>query len=654
MINIKDLVYKYSELEIWGLPDRWFTIVFEDGEFRANTAQIQYSWYYWEFFRQYPGIPLIKAILCPRYYDTSTHVKMGTFLIWYVYNAAKTMGLVQDIWDISKIFCEIGNDIHNAHCIFLGEYVTTGSVYDLIEIMDEPEIKEAKETYIREVEACNYSEYKVPKLINDVHKIISNVLFNRRDILTNNNVKKLCMMGLLNAGQMNQIIGPWGYVTDINDRPFPYPINTGYLEGLHTTYDILTESRTASVAMLMTKTPLEDSEYFSRRVQIAAMVVLNYVHIEGGCMGYKTIPHLVSSCDEKMLRGKYHMVSGKPVMINRDINHLVGTVIELRSITGCGHSNPQEICSVCLGWVTNIIPPNANLGYFICTRLNNIISQLMLSTKHYLESSQGKLLQLNAHSSKWFKVKTHNPHSVYLQDKYSNKTVSIRVENKYVKLLAQIMHTEVDELPISQLTCIPALSIIQLDDEGNDLGIPDVLTLEVSGTGVSLTNELLEYLKRNSWTVDKNCIEFKLTNWDTSIPVFSSPKKSDNITIFFNTLSGFIDDEKTGNSKISDFKTAGGALSELTRILRDKISTFNFIQVEILVKMLMCDINSPGGYKLPTSSDEYTFKGLPSTILNRSISGAAAYEDQHKVFGSNNKWYNKDVPMAHPFDALLK
>lgn len=652
-----DLVYNYTEEQMWNLPIGNYLVRFDDGEVTMTNKQLYLSWFYWELYRCFPGARLIKDGAINEFYTSSAHRKLGGLLIWHIFREHELTARYS-VHDLTKVFYEIGNVLYNISCTRFSSYVTSVSLYDLVEIFEAPEIVQAKENYNLVCIDSNYNEHLVSEEIKKIYNSVSSVLYKNANYLSHNGIKKLCIEGLVNTGQMLQLIGPRGYVKDIDGIVFPYPIDVGYGEGLTTIYDSITESRSASYANIMTTDPLQQSEWFNRKVQLATTIIMDYDDMgECGCNGYVTIPFLVEPEDYILLKGKYHMVDNLPVLIWDTIDDIVGTVIELRTITGCGHHNVQRVCSICLGWSIHVIPPNTNLGFALATPLCGQISQTIMGTKHLVGSSASMKLDLDSSSSRWVREHPKHPGKLFLTDYALDGNLLLRIDSAYVRNLSQITHIDIAELPATRVTKIPEFGITHTDKSGDLLGPFDKLTLAVSGVGVHLTTEVLKYLKEHGWGSGKGYIEFNLKNWNPNTPVFLIPRKGDDIMTFFNDVKTFIEPEKKTTTKITSCNTRGEAVGGLINILRRRLNKankqeFNIIQVEIFIRaMMMVDFNT-GRFELPHPSQDFHFMGLKQVNRNRSLTSMLAYQDQYSAL-CNINWQVNPQLTEHLLDPIL-
>ena len=652
-----DLIYNYTESMAWQLPEGEHSVQFDDGIIILTKPQIVMSWYYWSLYRCFPGATLISAGAISGYYTSGVHKKLGGLLVWHVF-AEHEFSNKYTVWDISKVFLEVANTIYNVSCTHLAEYVTSASLHDLMELIHEPEIVKAKANYKRVCVESKYLDTVVSPAIKEVHAQVSQVLFKDPSYLPHNGIKKLCLTGLVNRGQMIQLIGPRGYVNDIDGSVFPLPIDGGYGEAMDTLYDSIIESRSASRASLMNTVPLQQSEWFNRKVQLAATVIMEAVPIEGGCTSYVTISHLVDQDDLALLKGKYHMVDNVPVLIWDTIDDIIDTRIQLRTITGCGCHDVQNVCTICLGRSSYTIPPGTNLGYALATPLCAIISQIIMSTKHYEVSSASLELLLTANDAKWVKFNAKSPNKLFLTDFAVTGNVLIRIDSDYVRHISQIMHVDVSELPASRITKIPNFGITHTDKMGNLLGAFDELQLAVSGTGVHLSVEALTYLKDHGWGSGKGYIEFNLRSWNKNLPFLVVPRKGDDIMTFFGDVKSFIEPEKKTDIKITESKTRGDAVGKMIEILRRRLNKgngqeFNIIQVEVFVRAMMMISYSTKQYGLPHPTQEFEFASLKQVIINRSLTSMLAYQQQAAAL-LQTEWQTNPQKTRHLLDPLLR
>ena len=98
---------------------------------------------------------------------------------------------------------------------------------------------------------------------------------------TNNRFIKAYRAKSINENQSNQCIGSRGFVTGLDRTVFRKPIINGFLRGMGSLYEMMTESCTAAKSLNATGTLIQQSEYTSRRIQLLSMIVTGTV--DGDC-----------------------------------------------------------------------------------------------------------------------------------------------------------------------------------------------------------------------------------------------------------------------------------------------------------------------------------------------------------------------------------
>lgn len=663
-IDASVLVYDYSQINIWELKDDWYNVIFEDRTVPMHRNQVIGSWYYWEMYRHYPKIPIKSKAAIIEFYTSSTHAALLGFLIWEIYYAFE-LTLDIDVWELSGLACETSNWISNITGVELVEWTPCGSIYDLVEIIKYPPIVAAKEKYYQIAKECNYNEYVTSEAINDLEKTVLKIMFSNPEVLPHNGIKRMAIMNLVNKNQLFQLIGMRGYAKDINDGVFPYPTEFSYGEGMQDLYTLACESRDGAMAKIMQTEPLQESEYFNRKIQLSTCVITNVIPKKpkhkftvGGCTGFITVPFLVTDGDIRSIKGKYHMVDGKPELIWDNVEELIGKVIQLRSITGCGLTNPQHKCHICVGWITLITPPGINFGYKVSSESGSIVTSKILSTKHLTKSTVSSIIDLDEISKKWVSIKPNRPGYIFLNTNKIKHKIKFKISVEYARLLNQIQHISIKELTPENISKIPILQLGLVDEDDNLInGVYDAIRLELSGVGVSMSLELLSHLKETGWVVDKNFIEFNLSNWNSNLPLFVTPSKGENVMNYFNEIKSFLEGKEDGKlARITNCRSRAAALNEFITIMKRGMggdSSYNLTHLEIVIAGLMIkDNDDSSDYSMPIVGDNIRFSDVKKVIHNRTLGGMLALEKQ-STFLKNLNFLDPNPQVSHVMSELL-
>ena len=441
----------YSTDQLWEMLTGKFTLCFDDGEIETDYKDTVYSSYMWDVHRKvmrgelglkraYPDVPIfmshhVQHVLNGKQLGSGTHLKLLGNVIWSIYDwlcheydEEEKLTLRYRLAELSY---QITNQAYNDLQERLEEFVTSLDIVDFIAAGENPMVVEA----YQKIEPT-------PKAINDVYSAISTSLA-KSPLNDSNPLAKLFRAGLASEKQVQQCLGPRGYITDIDSVIFPRPVLYGYLDGIYAFHDSAIESRSAAKSLMFSKDQLQATEYFSRRLQLVSMAVKNLHHCD--CGSKKFLDWHVRGLEErdgeityggdlKHLAGKVYMDDdGKLKIIKAGDKHLIGRKIKLRSVMGCRHPDPYGVCSTCFGQLSEVIPPKSNLGHMCSTYMSQQSSQGVLSTKHLDGSSTVEAIELSDSDRLLLKV-APDGNSYMLADVLRNKKVKPPTSPTFTKL----------------------------------------------------------------------------------------------------------------------------------------------------------------------------------------------------------------------------
>ena len=206
--------------------------------------------------------------------------------------------------------------------------------------------------------------------------------------------------GLANSFKASEAINPRQFKEarlSIGTKPngsggiYPFIIDKSFTNGgVNDPLSYFIESSTARAAQIMSKTNVGDSGDFARLLGLNNMDTILNLDRNYECMSQHFMQYTIKS--EKhlnMIKNRYyrHNPRGMQYLIepkkNRD---LIGQTIYLRSPMTCAsRSSGIGICKCCYGdlYWTNI---NINVGKIAAEILSSILTQILLSAKHLLET----------------------------------------------------------------------------------------------------------------------------------------------------------------------------------------------------------------------------------------------------------------------------
>ena len=532
-IQARSLLAQTTE-QLWqSLPPlRRFILVFDDGkELEVNWKETVYSSYGWDFHRQYPNTPLkashhLRGVMGKKRYEPKTILKFLGNIVWDVRDAYPEGGRqLQEL--MARASYVKSNEIYNVFTIQTEADVGSIDILDFCQVLDSPIIAEANDT-------VEPTEESIERCYNTIMKALS-----EDPILYNNPLAKAGRSGIVNKGQLLQCLGPRGFLTDTDSTQYRTPILRGYADGLRLFYDSLIESRSAAKALIFSKKPLQDAEYFSRRLQLMDQIVRN-LHIDDCGSKEYLVWHVqgpkydekgkeIFSGDLPRLAGKYYLdeETGKLKEIYTSDKHLEGKKLKLRTVLECCHPDPYGVCSTCFGGLSLTVPENSNIGHMCCTSMTQKSSQNVLSTKHLDTSAAVEPVRISPGDRKYLAPSSDG--TSYLIEKNLKGKLWLVVNAKQAANITDIMEVRnVEDLNISRVSQLTELGLIV--DNGKireELGIPVGLERRMA----SMSYALLQHIKQKGFTADENGnYVIDMEGWNRDEVILSLPLRHYNMS----------------------------------------------------------------------------------------------------------------------------
>ncbi len=642
--------------ELWALPEERHRLIFDDGELVTHTRATITSVYLWYPIHDRPDIPLLQAYhLGDQRFTSKLMLKLINRVIWAIHTQDNEA--TDPEW-LAELAFETVNRFYNDFTVHLSAYVATLSMFDILEVMEHPEIQQAN----AEVEPTEYSIEKVcyqriKDTLNDPNALIGNPLV------------EAVKSGTLKMDQVLQCIGPRGYMTDINSDIFPDPITKGYVEGIDKLYDAMIESRSGSKSLLYNKELLRGTEYFNRKTQLIAQYVQRLHNEDCGTSHLIDFPVMETSFSQ--LKGKYYLgEEGRLTVFQGTETHLIGKTIRLRSVLGCMHPDPQGVCAVCYGRLSFSVPRGTNLGQVSAVSMGDKITSSVLSTKHLDSTSRVEKFVLAAKEKKYIRY-GKEPETLYLKKDYHNAKKWITVLREEVKNLADVlMLPSLDSYPTTNAS---ELSKLQISVDRGQQGIEqEVLDVALYNRKSSFSRALLEHIRRVRWTNDAaGNVIIDISGFDVEKPFLTLPFKHVNMFEVMTRIQTFLhsgseqDNKKLGKAAakgqpkpkrtkrnyLKNYQDPGEALVVFFNMLNEKLS-INITHCEILVYAMMVRSSTQRDYRLPVPGLSGSFEKYNTLMMNRSLAAAMAFEKQDRPLVSASSFiYTKRN--SHPYDLLL-
>lgn len=647
-IHARDLL-NYSYEEMWSLPDERFTLIFDDGELITNTRRTIFSYYHWEVNRRYPRTPLL--IRHHMGNGPLTPETMLDILSYYARDVHNAYGGEYDSEELWKLFYEVSNTIYNDFTERCEEYVTSSDILDYLEIFEHPVVQEV-----------NANVRPTQKSLDETYERLTEVM-KTDESLKDNPVIIAVRSKLVKLDQVNQIVGPRGYMTDVDSNIFETPILSGYFEGITSLHDSMIESRSAAKALTFTKKPLRQVEYFNRKMQLSSTNVHDLIMGDCGTPYYLSIPvdkHLL----DKSLEGKYYYDdNNKLVAIRSKDTHLIGKTLRIRSPLYCGYRGAASVCSCCFGEIAYSIPRDTNLGHVSSTEMCHEGSQLVMSVKHYDGSSKVVDVDISEADSRYIKpgervstlalnpkLKEHKP---YLMMVPNGK--GIEGAEGLTNLTPGV---NVEMMSVQRTTSFRDVIFGVTDSEG--FTTEEYVTVSVGTRYGSLSRDFLRYIQKVGYTItDTGMYRVELDQWNFDLDAFILPMRHLNMLDAMSEIEVFIrsprdpsTDKRVGNTKkLIDYTNLDEALLDLNELVSAKLSV-NIAHLEVIMLSLLRSGSDPHDYRIPDINEPAVFESHSTLMEMRSLGAAMAYERQPQIFENVDSYLITNRP-KHILDAMI-
>lgn len=648
---------------LWALPQQRHVVVFDDGQsVTTQTRETVASVYLWALLRDFPDVPIrAEYHLARRDYGGKTLIRVLNDTIWAIeaqHPDVDMEALAHGVLDAVNL---LSNDVVRR----MSAYVTTISMFDVMEVMDHPKIVEAN----TDVQPTQYGIEEV------AYKKIDSV-FSDSTQLKGNPIAEGIRTGTLSRGQVFQSVGPRGFLTDIGSGIFRVPITTGFIEGIGSLYGSMIESRSAAKSLIYNKDLLRSTEFFNRKMQMVSQTVAN-LH-PGDCGTPHTILFPVTKTNLKALRGKWRQTSEGLVKVEGNEKHLIGEDITIRSVLGCVHPDPGGVCEVCYGRLAKSIPAKTNIGHVSASTFGDKITSAVLSTKHLDATSRVDEFQLGPTESTFLTVTDKND-AIYLKRKWRKEKVQVTLYGSEAPNLSTIRRVDVDVLDPTKISTLSRI-LLTVGDDPDDPDNQHVLQVSLFNRKSSLSRELLQFLSTRVWTQNhQGNVVIDITGFDFQKPFLTLPFTHVNMHENMKYIQGFLhstvetvkalykppkglqkskkrqkrEDKKTIHPKfLKDYKEdIPKALAATVEISNDKLSV-NIVHCEILIYALMVRSSARKDYRLPIPALGGHFETYNQIMDNRSLGAAMAYQNHHAVLLDPGTYIHRKRN-DHPYDLVV-
>lgn len=532
------------------------------------------------------------------------------------------------------------NNIDDFGTMELDEYLCTCSIIDLAEIATDPKVQELRNVDIDE----SNGTVIIKQRLSDANKKFIELLSHRGN-LPNDNLTDFIEIGALKNDQVGQCILSYGLRTEIDDKLMRRPVHGSSISGYMDILDYALDNQAARKSIYMTHDAIRKSQYTSRKFAIL-MSILQQLY-KKPCGTKTLLPWMFTEENYNKCFGKIFVLKDKPdeefILTDTNFEKFLNKEILMYSPMTCTHQN--GICSKCFGILSKNYTEGINIGISCASNLTAIISQLILSTKHY-NTATPEVYAIPEGAVDFFR---NGKNGLWFTQPILKNLKNLELGVFYKDIHGSIsdlqqMSDELD-VPVHRYSSIE--SILFKDKKSGNIS---ELVLTNEGMTPHLTIAFLRYMKSkfSEMEQDKEVLWIPMDESlvKQPIPILNSVIKNNSMMTYVENITNFV--EKTQLQKYHD---ASLALKDFSNLIFDKVKDINIVQIEALLRAHMVTSNT--NYMLPVVTDtkKVIFKKTKDCISERTIAGQLIFEKHNLHFAEPRTYCTLKEPSV--FDAYF-
>lgn len=628
---------------LWG----HFDLEFEDGIILpTRRREVLISSYFWDLHRVYSHTPILSTHCIAngtgRKFDNEVLRRLLTTIYRDLCQAYRIKEW-QDRDRVHELIYKIVNWLYNELTTRCEEYVSTVDPLDFLEIHDHPDVQRL----LKSVEPTRES-------VEAVHRGIKKIIL--EDVtLHHNNLVGCARAGTANISQLLQCVGPRSTKpSDVDGSVFQTPLTRGYFQGIVSPYELIVEASSGSKTYYFSETPLQEAEYFARRLQLVAMVLSRIHRTDCGSTRYFDFQvqgpvtdgnQVVYGGDLPNLIGMWYWdeESRSLKVIKETDKHLEGRWIKMRSILYCQHPDAHGCCEVCFGQLADNISDTQNLGHVVSAILTQQTTQKILSVKHDDPSAAMEILKLDPRAAQYFST-PNNLGIYYFKREVVRGNLQLRIPKMFLSALSDIMMIDVNNIHPAALTRIDFVGVKHVDKEG-ELGIPpSPIPVSVGNRKAFLSRDFLKYVKAKKWGIDNfDNFVFDMRDWDYRLPVLQLPEMEYNYSEHSSRIARIIEAKVKDISERLKPESPAATATELFRLVNGKLrANMSVLSAIVYANMIKDGKNLEWG--LARGSESPSLGVLSHLIERRSMGPLWAYQSQSNAITNPQTFFQEDRP----------
>ena len=542
---------------------------------------------------------------------------------------------------------DVFNSIYNELVYSITGYANSISILDFLEIQYDTELLDA----IKKVSVEN-----TPDSVNSAYVVLDKI-FRTKESLRNNRITVGYISGTFNPNQVKQVLGPRGFITDINSAIYKKPIASSFTLGMPTLYDMAVESCTGAKSLYLSTRAVQTSEYFARELQLVLMFVPNLV--DGDCGNTEYVDWYVRTKEEagksdlgNLIGKRYLNDNGVEEIITKQHTHIDGTTIKLRSAIKCKVSDKYSICAACFGELSYAIHKHTNLGHICSTTLTQKITQNILSTKHLTSSATSAAITLDTVGATFFDIKDKNTICFKASIINNNSTKVTLVVDQYNAhgISALTKSTNISNYNPNRVSRLTGFILNITDKTGNTTSYP--INIRDGNKYGSFTLEFLQHIIDVGYTLDDaERFVIDLTGWKHTLPVIEMPQIEYNFLRLAQDVKAIFKYMKTEIDR-NTLNTPTALLQKVFDIVNSKLDV-NIALLEVIVYAFTIQSYKDNNYDLGRNSANPALAKIEYVLHGKSMAPVYAWERVSGIMTDPSAFIPNNSCM-HPLDIIIE
>lgn len=459
--------------------------------------------------------------------------------------------------------------------------------------------------------------------------------------------KKNCLYqyvatGTVKNSQLRQMFTAVGPRMDIDKTVLPYPIKGNFLNGLQDVVESYLEAVVARNALIDKDKHIKDAGYESRKIDLNNLDTFIDPNIIDCKTKYYLEYQVENEQDLKMLRYKYQILDNGTLR-EIDINNkkLIGKTIKIRSHSVC--ALPKGVCRTCYGSNSDMLL-GARIGGFPSVCIQNRMSNLTISSKHYLDTNAATVDSKTI--SRFFKI---SQDKCYLKTDREYAKVKLVIDKLFYENIMENINNSEEEDDYDMTPLENAyIEESELNKKTGEIEIQKYFFDDLKNVFLYLSSEILDENKAIKSTPTSETVEIHLGKIKLTTPIMDIRMISEGIVYQVGRFIDIIDSKMT-----ETYNDPSLFLKDITDILKDVkiVSSIQYIETLMYNSIKdASDVSRRPNFRKPDA--QIRFMSIKESIMVKDVYTSLSFEKYNNQL-KNMNFFNRNIDSG-AFQSFFK